>query len=198
MMSEMVVRGLLGELTILARCMNRMGAAEAVDAWMGPLRSLRDFQLPHASIEVKTWESDTGGSLHFNDPQQLDADDARPVIVAAVRLAKVESHGLTLPQVVAHLKTGLAASPQATASFESRLGQYGYIASQADHLHQQFVLGPVLAYEVKESFPRIKPADIMAGVEQVQFNISLATLRPFLVEASEVLGTADHHLEREA
>lgn len=196
-MSDDEVRGLVGELVVLGRCIGRLGAREALATWEGPSGALRDFRLPETSVEAKTFEADTGAALRFNDPQQLDADDARPVHIAAVRLAKRRADGMTLPEMVEHLQQVLAYIPETVEIFAERLARYGYVAEFADRLDQRFVAGPLVLYHVREGFPRIRAADVPLGVEGVHFSVALAGLRPFMVDAAAVLGPPDEQLERQ-
>ena len=196
-MSGEEVRGLLGELVVLDRCIGRFGAREALQAWVGPLGGLRDFQLPDASVEVKTFQSDTGAVVRFNDPQQLDADDQRPVYVAAVRLARCSKGGVTLPQAIQRIREHLHADQEVLAMFEQRLTRCGYVAAFAQLLEQQYRAGRPVLYRVRDDFPRIRPGDIPPGVQDVHFSVPLAALRAFLVETELVLGEPAASLEQE-
>ena len=197
-MTDEEVRGLVGELAVLGRVISQFGSSAAVEAWVGPMDALRDFRLPDVSVEVKTFQSDTGASVRFNDPQQLDEDDARPVHVAAVRLARQESRGLTLPERVHHVRERVREeSPETLEVLDDRLARYGYLPIYAGQLTHRFLVGPIILFRVGRGFPRVRAADVPAGVHDVHFSVALAGLRAFRANEVAVLGPADLVLECE-
>lgn len=189
------VRGLVGELVVLGRCINRHGSSTAIGAWRGPTGSLRDFELPDCSVEVKTYQSDTGASIRINDPQQLDVVVVRPVHLAVVRLAKTQARGVNLPDVVQRIRGMLASDRAGRDEFDSLLDQYGYMDAQASLYADRFVAGPLYLHKVVPAFPRIAAEQVPPGVVQVHFSVVLSALIPFRVEPDMVIGPAVRDIE---
>jgi len=189
------IRGLIGELVVLARCVGRHCVSAAVGAWHGPTGALRDFELPDCSVEVKTFQSDTGASIRINDPQQLDVVPARPVHLAVVRLAKTQAAGASLPDIVQRIRGMLASDQESREQFDSLLAQYGYMDAQGDLYSDYYVAGPLVLYKVVASFPRIAAEQVPLGVVEVHFSLLLAALAPFQVDADVVIGPAVHDIE---
>ena len=81
-LSDEEVQGLIGELVVLCRCVQRFGADAALAAWTGPDRALRDFELPDTSVEVKTYQGDDAATVMMSSPDQLDVVAQRPVYLA--------------------------------------------------------------------------------------------------------------------
>lgn len=194
-LSDEAIRGLIGELVLLARCVRSLGALSAIQFWSGPTGALRDFELPDCSVEVKTFQSDTGASIRISDPQQLDTDNIRPVYLAAIKLSHVQSSGLTLPEYIQRVEALIGADSEANELLQDRLADYGYLSSQASLYTEKYFAGPLSLYQVRESFPRIRSADVPPGVENVQFSIALRTLDYFRLDPVLVVGPAVDTIE---
>jgi Putative PD-(D/E)XK family member, (DUF4420) len=194
-LSDEEVRGLIGELVVLARCVVRLGPRVAVSGWTGPEDALRDFELPDASIEVKTYQSDSGAAVRINDPQQLDGEGIRPVYLAAVRLARMESKGKPLPEFVTRAGELIADMPEAVDAFEQRLAAYGYLPVHASAYTDHFVAEKVALYRVRSEFPRLRASDVPPGVVDVHFSLQLAALGQFEVDPEAIIGAPTSKLE---
>lgn len=185
------VRGLIGELAVLARLIGNIGPLASVTAWKGPSGSLRDFELPDCSVEVKTYQSDTGAELWINDPEQLDDDGIRPVHLAAVRLGASASHGFTLPEFVVALRTLLGDNSEAQNLLLDHLADAGYLDAQSEqYLGERYVIESAILFRVGQGFPRIAPQTVPAGVDHVKFSIRLAALTPWRQSINDVCGPA--------
>lgn len=194
-LSDEEAQGLFGELVVLARCIGRLGPRAAVTGWMGPEDALRDFELPDASIEVKSYRSDSGATVRINDPQQLDDPGVRPVYLAAVRLAKMESSGHRLPEFIARTAQLIAQDAEAADLFDERLAACGYLPVHASAYTDRFVAEHLALYRVRTGFPRVSASQVPAGVVNVHFSIQLAVLGAFEVNPVAVLGGPEGGVE---
>lgn len=195
-LSDEEAQGLVGELVVLSRCIGRLGPRAAVAGWTGPEDALRDFELPDASIEVKTYRSDSGAAVRINDPQQLDDQGVRPVYLAAVRLAKMESTGQRLPEFIAQTAQLIAQEAEAADLFEERLAACGYLPVHASTYTDHFVAEQVALYRVRPGFPRLIASQVPAGVVNVHFSIQLAALGGFAVDPVGIIGGSAPGVER--
>jgi hypothetical protein len=187
-LSEEEVRGLLGELTVLSRLVGKIGPSAALDSWENPGENLRDFQLPDASLEVKTYQADSGRKIRISRPEQLERDVHRPLFLAAVEIARVETTGRTLPEYIAILTETLPG--EFRSGFGDKLATYRYLAAHADQYPLRYSVGPVLTFSVTEEFPRIRRAAIPAAVQDVAFSLCISDLEAFAVTPESVVGTA--------
>jgi len=187
-LSEEEVRGLIGELVVLCRCSRRFGASAALSAWTGPERGLRDFELPDASIEVKTFQGNDAATVRIAPPDQLDTVAERPVYLGAVRVTPAEMQGATLGEFVGRALAVVCNDPVALGLFEDRLAAAGYLASHAPLYVKRFVAGPVHMYVVTPAFPRIRSAELPNGVLDVRFALSLNALSPFRTDSTSLIG----------
>jgi hypothetical protein len=182
------VQGLIGELVVLCRCARHFGADATLLAWTGPDGSLRDFELPDTSIEVKTFQGDDAATVLISSPDQLDAVAHRPVYLAAIRLTLSDSQGLTLPEFILRTLNVVGADTAAAELLEQRLAAAGYLAAHSALYGKRFIAGPVLIYAVTPGFPRIRSVDVPHGVLAVRFALSIPALAPFQTAASAVIG----------
>lgn len=180
-------RGLIGELVVLGRTARRIGLLDALSAWRAPFDSIRDFEFESSSLEVKSYQVQTGPSLRINDPAQLEPSPGRPLHLCAVRLAPTDI-GRTLPEVIQVLADMYSSQPGSIAQLEEALASYGYLRSQARTFTDRYSIGPVTVFAVDNGFPRIRPDDVPAGVEEVRFAIPIGAIAHFEVPADQVVG----------
>ncbi len=195
-LTEEEVRGLIGELVVLARCVRRFGSDVALTAWTGPDDGLRDFELPDVSVEVKTFQGDNAATVLIAPPDQLDVVAERPVFLCAVRVTPSESHGSALPDFAANVATVIGNEPGALNHLEDRLAAGGYLQVHAPLYLKRFVAGPVLMFAVTPRFPRIRSVDVPLGVLNVRFALSLAALDSYRTDPVPLIG--DRASETEA
>jgi hypothetical protein len=187
-LSDEEVQGLIGELIVLCRCARRFGAEAALAAWTGPDRGLRDFELPDASVEVKTYQGDDAATVVISSPDQLDAVAMRPVYLTAVRLTPSETQGFQLSEFVARTLGVIGPDTIAAGLLEERLETAGYLAVHGALYDRRFIAGPVMTYAVTPGFPRIRSIDVPQGVLGVRFMLSIPALAPFQTAPTTVVG----------
>ena len=189
-LTEHEARGLVGELVVLRRLVERTGARRAVQGWKGPIDGLRDFELGDLSIEVKCCEEGDRGAVWVNDPTQLDDLPGKPVCLVVVQAVHTPS-GTPLSQYVRTLAGCLREQPEAEDLFWLRLAEAGYLDSQADvYSAYRYTIGTVSAYKVDATFPLIRPADVPAEIEAVRFLLKLPGLSKWRVPTAQLLGSA--------
>lgn len=182
-------RGLYGELIVLGRLARKRSPSEALAGWAAPGGAVRDFELPDLTIEVKTYQSATGASLRINDPAQLDEAPGRPLYLAAVRMAESDE-GVTLPEAVMAVRGLFCSDAVAAEGFDEALAKCGFLREHAALYTTKLVAGPLTLHAVESGFPRIRPEDVMPGVERVQFSVPLGAMTPFRREPDAVVGSA--------
>jgi hypothetical protein len=194
-LSEERVRGLIGELVIVARLLAHHPPDEVLTAWTGPHDALHDFELPASSVEVKTFQSEDGPTVRISDPRQLDVVRARPVHLVAIQLARTNTHGRPLPAIVASVAELVASSPGGRDLFERKLAEYGYLPVHEPLYSEPYAVESVQGYTVTDDFPRIRSADVPPPVSDVQFSITLAALARFELDIASVVGPQSSALE---
>ena len=98
--------------------------------------------------------------------------------------------GKSLPELVSELRESFYYNEKARELFERKLMLYGYFdADVGKYEHQRYVLRKENFYVVDGGFPRVKKADLLLGVSDVRYTISLAVQPKNIITESCALKT---------
>ncbi|MBA4110880.1 MAG: PD-(D/E)XK motif protein [Leptothrix sp. (in: Bacteria)] len=165
--------GLIGELTLLRAIIDAGAPAEiAVEAWVGPLDGLQDFELGTGAVEVKTTLSSAGFPARIGSLEQLDDAIRQPLFVAGVRLRQTAS-GQNLPGFVEMMRQTMRGEAEAERLLTERLLAAGYINSHADRYPRRFEHAVARVIEVTNDFPRLTSGRVPAGIMRAMYEIDL-------------------------
>ncbi|MHB8399342.1 MAG: PD-(D/E)XK motif protein [Candidatus Limnocylindrales bacterium] len=170
------LRGLVAELLVIERCLDRWSAADIVAGWAGPLGGPQDLVLPGRRVEVKA-ATPAARSVHISSVEQLDT--AEPLTLAVVTLATLAGgDGIAPNELVERVHRRISeAGPSLGAQFRQRLDALGYLP---DPLYSapMFRLDGTDFYDVAGDFPRLRKASVPAGNEHVTYDLVLASCAP--------------------
>lgn len=165
--------GIFGEILVLRDLVaTGLPSHEAVDAWEGPVRGLRDFRIRHGAIEVKSTLAEEGFPAKIGSLDQLDDSSVKPLFVAAVRLALKDS-GQTLPALVADAYRRLQESPSALDGFADKLVRAGYLDAYSAHYERRFVCVSTRIVPVEEGFPRLIRGNIPREITSSRYVLDI-------------------------
>lgn len=170
--------GLLGELVLIGELV-RAGVTglTVCEGWEGPRDGVQDFRWRSGAIEVKTSSAPLGSfPARIGSIDQLDDTNVRPLFLAAVRLAEVES-GRTLPEWVAGVRERLAGQEAALGTFNDRVLQGGYSDAQADRYARRFEVREVRVFTVNQMFPRLTRSTVPGGITEARYQMDLDVVR---------------------
>ncbi len=165
--------GLAGELLMLGAIIGSgVAPATTVEAWMGPLDGIQDFALGTGAIEVKSTISATGFIAKIQSLDQLDDSVRQPLFLAGVRLRQVDG-GLRLPDMIEATRALVRDHPEAARLLSERLLAAGYFDTYADRYVRRFLHSDTQLVQVKDSFPRLVPGRVPAGISRATYEIDL-------------------------
>lgn len=182
-------RGLYGELWFLRQhLLLQLDPGVAVRSWAGPKAANHDFQLQNCAVEVKTSVGKMHQFLHIASERQLDATGAGALMLFHLSLDERTGQGETLVDIVSDLRSRVGSDPVAAEELDSRLVDAGYLDTQAYRYS-------AVAYEPRDSsffkvagqFPRITEGNLLPGVGDVRYTISLAACHPFVMTEQDAL-----------
>jgi hypothetical protein len=179
MLSREEILGLFAELWFfLVWLLPSAGASAAVQRWRGPMGSRYDFEWPGKSIEVKARTSTRGLIHRINGLDQLSPPDQGELYFFSLHLREESGATNTLPSVIGAILALLGSDDDALSRFETALAQTGYSPAHDEEYaktHLRIVAEGL--YDVRDDFPRLslRQAGIPAGVERVEYEISLNT-----------------------
>lgn len=179
--------GLVGELSFLGTLLKSGVPAQlAVEAWVGALDGVQDFELGTGAVEVKATLSSQGFPAKIGSIGQLDDSLRKPLFVTGIRLAQREP-GMNLPEFAASIHEALDGDHEAVRMFGDRLLAAGYHEAHIQHYSRRFVLEEMRIIEVKDGFPRIILGNIPEGILRASYEINLDRVPGPGIEVSETL-----------
>ncbi|WP_430244387.1 PD-(D/E)XK motif protein [Neorhizobium sp. DAR64861/K0K2] len=193
LLSDSEAIGLAGELVFLRdQVLARRTPTEAALSWRGAHRDEQDFALGHWQIEIKTQLSTSDQRLQVSSEAQLDAGSARLLIChQTLAPAPVAAPGsFTLNSLVNEITAQMEdIGDVGRDAFETALEAMGYV-NRAEYDEMCWVATSCRAFEVTERFPRIVPAMLPSGVQNVRYDIALRECEPFAVNFDLAMGQA--------
>lgn len=163
--------GLIGELLVLAAAIDAgVAPSSAVEAWVGPLDGVQDFQLGTGAVEVKTTIATVGFTAQIGSLDQLDDSVRQPLFVAGVKLRQLAT-GPSLPDLVASVRAKVELDAEATRVLADRLIEASYRDAHADRYTRRFETTGLRLVEVTLVFPRLVRATVPPGVTRAVYDI---------------------------
>jgi hypothetical protein len=194
-LGEEAAMGLFGELWFLReRLMPIVGHAAAVDAWAGPCGEPNDFSLPGGFVEVKSTARQAPETIDISDIDQLD--DSRGTILLAHLHLLTDAEGQTLAQLIVSLRSIIGAeAPDRLRRFNDLLLAVGYADTPAAADERRWRVRRAEVYRVEGDFPRMRRADLPAGVRRCTYSIDRAACVDHAApdDAIERLATGSTH-----
>lgn len=189
--------GLYGELCFLRDyLLPVVDTGKAASAWTGPARKQQDFQISGIAIEVKAGTGKQHQIIHIASEQQLDEKGLDGLFLCHISLREIHDGGQTLPELIAAIRKELSEDPESLEHFNDLLFIAGYLDEHREKYDDVgYSIRNEQIFHVKENFPRITEKDLMDGVGDVRYSISLSSCTPFIISDEEfqiTLGRIKH------
>jgi hypothetical protein len=178
-------RGLFGELWVLLRLSDSIGAA-AFEGWTGPTGDAQDFLVGADSIEVKTTAQKLPLSIQITSELQLDDTNVESLHLWVLALDVRSGMGETLPAIVSRARS-VASSSGVRAIFEDLLVQCGYHDVHSHRYTSGYSLREDSIHRVLQDFPRITERDCPVGIGSVRYELQLGAIEKFRVDEAQLL-----------
>lgn len=179
LLSEKQIQGLIGELIFLERYMiPRYGQYKAIEAWNGPSKSHKDFEIEHTWYEVKTVKQGAI-TVKISSIEQLDSnDDGNLEVIVLEKTNEQVSNGVCLNKLIENIGNSITVFG-VYIKFYEKLSQIGYFY---DEEYNQFIYRFIKnnTYIVNASFPRICKNDLPEGIVKISYDILLEDIRKYL------------------
>ncbi len=177
-MTESEIMGLIGELLFLKDFMiPKRGVEVALDSWMGPERTHKDFSYKNEWFEIKSINSGKE-TVHISSIEQLDSNYDGHLVVYELEKMSPSFDGIKLNQLV---NTTIKLLPNVSQrdTFMDKLQLYGFdFSNENDNL--VFSLKSIRTYKVDaNAFPKIKRVVLPYAITRVQYELLLSELNTF-------------------
>ena len=169
--------GLIGELLFLKNEMiPQYGEAKALESWMGPEKTNKDFSIDSVWYEVKAVTANKE-SVHISSIEQLDSDVTGYLAVYKLEKMGPTYDGIKLNQLANKIMT-LIRNDFYKDLFASKLLSYGFDWS-SDYDNFVYSQSSYSKYIVEEGFPRISRDKIALPIIKVQYEIVLSNIEEY-------------------
>lgn len=192
-------KGLIGELLVLERyLLPTLATFDAISSWRGPLGAPKDFEIGRIGIEAKARRGGAKPFIVISSEHQLDSSGVDSLFLCVFELDQAPSdanYSFTISDVAERVRNLIGVSDNGSLdAFEVLLLAAGFDWDD-DYSDSQWVEGPHRIYSVENSFPRVVAGQILSGVSNVKYSLSLVECAPFLVadkKLEDVLGDIRH------
>lgn len=190
LLTESQQTGLFGELFLLDYLIsNSINASSAVDAWTGSKKTPQDFMFPRVALEVKTTTSNTASTLSISNLRQLDSEGLENLLLIFFQFDVRVNNEFTLPFLVKKIGSEIKkVSPPKFFDFTAKLLEVGYEDTQKEYyLERGYFERKVTVFEVKDGFPRLTKDQVVDGLLDASYTVSVASCKPFIIDLGSVL-----------
>jgi hypothetical protein len=192
LLSDEEIRGLIGELIILACLISKYGARTAIAGWSGPSGALHDFVFPDCELEVKTYQEGRGSSIWINDLAQLQPQINPPLYLITIAISQTPDAGFSLPDYVNELKKSVIQDSKALELLMVKLAESGYLEGLAERYSaKQYLIDNINGYRVGSGFPSILQGSVPAEIDKVHYRLRLATLGQWGIDIFSIISSTE-------
>ena len=182
------IRGLIGELCILECLIQRRGFDTAIRSWAAPDDHPQDFAFDTRIVEVKTRIAGARQHVQISSLEQLESAHLplSLLVIELVHSGAADAASLNgICDRIEVLARGCGVAQE--DALQSALLRRGYIRQEAYDADTYRVVG-IVAFDVREGFPRLMRADVDMRILQASYTLDLARLVEFELATEIVLG----------
>jgi hypothetical protein len=175
-LSDESQRGLYGEIYFLRFFLsNTLDKNYCLKSWLGPEKSIQDFQYSNWAVEVKTSHGNNHQKIHITSERQLDDSIIEKIFLFHLSLDVRVGNGESLNTLIAEVAEILNENTMASNLFKLKLLESGYYdIHKALYDERGYTIRQENLYRVSGNFPRITENQIPIGVGDVRYSIVLS------------------------
>ena len=189
-LSEEAQRGIYGEVYFLRVFLNNCSNKSfCVKSWLGPEKSIQDFQYSNWAVEVKTTHGNNHQKIHITSERQLDDSIIEKIFLFHLSLDVRVGNGESLNKLIDVVSEILNDNTMAFNLFKLKLLESGYYDIHK-HLYdeQGYTIRQENLYRVSGNFPRITENQIPIGIGDVRYSIVLSESEEWRINHETLLG----------
>lgn len=179
-LSEEKIKGLIGELLFLRDySLKQYDYNFAINGWSGVEKTHKDFSYDNKWYEIKTISSNSS-IIKISSIEQLSSTNDGELVVNKLEKMSNSANGISLNSIVLEIRDILKESLYDLDIFLGKLEDYGYSYNE-EYDKYVYVLKETNYYLVNESFPKIRKSDLMEGIINASYEISLPCIESFKI-----------------
>lgn len=180
LLDEAGMLGLAAELVFLAKeAVPHVGPAAAVEAWVGPYDSPKDFVFADLEVEVKA-VGDPPRHVRISSLDQLD-HTGRPLYLwcmPTVLDLHGTGNGVPLAALVEQARSAVGDDENAARGLERALAAAGW-ENREEYSAVHVETGAPLCHAVGDGFPRLARTSLPAGILEGRYTLAMEAVGPF-------------------
>lgn len=175
-LSDEAQRGLYGEIYFLRFFLsNTLDKNYCLKSWLGPEKSIQDFQYSNWAVEVKTTHGNNHQKIHITSERQLDDSIIEKIFLFHLSLDVRVGNGESLNTLIDEVSEILNNNTIASNLFKLKLLESGYYDIHKPLYDERgYTIRQENLYLVSGNFPRITENQIPIGVGDVRYSIVLS------------------------
>jgi hypothetical protein len=189
-LSDEAQRGLYGEIYFLRFFLNNTSDKNyCLKSWLGPEKSIQDFQYSNWAIEVKTTHGNNHQKIHVTSERQLDDSIIEKIFLYHISLDIRVGNGESLNSIIDDVSELLKENTMANNLFKLKLLESGFYETHRP-LYEEigYTIRQENLYRVSGNFPRITENQIPIGVGDVRYSIVLSESEEWRIDQETLLG----------
>lgn len=186
-LSEKSAQGLYGELLFLKELIAEFGT-QVVNSWAGVNNETHDFYIGQHAVEIKTSVTQAPYMAHINSEYQLDDQDVNgQLFLRMYAFRKDAIGGEKLPALIKELRRIFESEVSLLELFNEKLSKAGYLDSAESYYVDGYTIREKYTFEVKKGFPRIIRIELMNGIYDLEYSVSIAQCMDFAIETKDMM-----------
>jgi hypothetical protein len=189
-LSDEAQRGLYGEIYFLRFLLNSSSdKIYCLKSWLGPEKSIQDFQYSNWAVEVKTTHGNNHQKIHITSERQLDDSIIEKIFLFHLSLDVRVGNGESLNVLIDVVSELLNENAMASNLFNLKLLESGYYDVHKPLYDERgYTIRQENLYRVSGNFPRISENQIPIGVGDVRYSIVLSESEEWRISHQTLLG----------
>ena len=193
-LSDDAQRGLYGEVFFLRFFLNNSNnQMYCIKSWLGPEKSIQDFQNIDWAVEVKTTHGNNHQKINITSERQLDDSIIQKLFLYHLSLDVRVGQGETLNSLIDNVTEILSPNTIAKNIFRFKLLESGYFdIHRSLYEDTGYSIRQENIYRVYGNFPRITEKQIPKGVGDVKYSIVLNESEEWRINHNSLLSEISH------
>lgn len=189
-LSDEAQRGLYGEIYFLRFFLkNTSDKNYCLKSWLGPEKSIQDFQYSNWAVEVKTTHGNNHQKIHITSERQLDDSIIEKIFLFHLSLDIRVGNGESLNSIIDEVSEILKENTMTNNLFKLKLLESGYYEIHRPLYEERgYTIRQENLYRVSGNFPRITENQIPKGVGDVKYSIVLSESEEWRIGTETLLG----------
>lgn len=188
-LSDEAQRGLYGEIFFLRFFLNNKSDKDyCIKSWLGPEKSIQDFQYSNWAVEVKTTHGNNHQKIHITSERQLDDSIIEKIFLYHLSLDIRVGNGESLNSLIDGVSELLSDNTMASNLFKLKLLESGFYETHRPLYEERgYTIRQENLYRVSGNFPRITENQIPIGVGDVRYSIVLSESEEWRIDQETLL-----------